>query len=95
MNLSLQELGKEYDHSIKVQKDVIEKYRKKLNEAQKSYNFKEVNRLNRLLKILYDEKSELEELSNSLKSYYKPKSKKPQATAKHYDVKHKVSFKEN
>ena len=74
MNLTLQELGKEYDNSIKVQKAVIEKYRKKLNEAQKSYNFKEVNRLNRLLKILYDEKSELEELSNSLKSYYTPKS---------------------
>lgn len=70
MNLSLQELGKEYDNSIEVQSAVIEAFRKKLNEARKSYNLREVSRLNRLLKILYDEKSELEERARGLKSYY-------------------------
>ena len=70
MNLSLQELGMEYDNSIRIQTAVIEKYRKKLNEARKSYNLREVSRLNRLLKILYDEKSELEERAKGLKDYY-------------------------
>lgn len=74
MSLSLRELGLEYERSIKVQSDVIEKYRIKLTEARHACNFREVNRLNRLLKVLYDEKSELEELSNSLKNYYIPKS---------------------
>ena len=73
-DLSLQQLGQEYERSLKVQSDVIEKYRKRLTEARHTCNFREVNRLNRLLKILYDEKSELEELSNSLKNYYIPKS---------------------
>ena len=70
MNLSLQELGKEYDESIKIQSAVIEKYRIKLNEARKNYNLREISRLNRLLKILYDEKSELEERAKGLKDYY-------------------------
>ena len=70
MNLSLQELGMEYDNSIRIQTAVIEKYRKKLNEARKSYNLREVSRLNRLLKILYDEKSELEERAKGLRDYY-------------------------
>lgn len=70
MSLSLQELGKEYDESIKIQSAVIEKYRIKLNEARKNYNLREISRLNRLLKILYDEKSELEERAKGLRDYY-------------------------
>lgn len=70
MSLSLQELGKEYDESIKIQSAVIEKYRVRLNEARKSYNLREISRLNRLLKILYDEKSELEERAKGLRDYY-------------------------
>lgn len=70
MSLSLQELGKEYDESIKIQSAVIEKYRIRLNEARKNYNLREISRLNRLLKILYDEKSELEERAKGLRDYY-------------------------
>ena len=74
MDSDLYQLGLEYEKSIKIQSEVIEKYRIKLTEARRAYNFREVSRLNRLLKVLYDEKSELEELSNSLKHYYIPKS---------------------
>lgn len=66
---SFPELYEEYENSIVIQKDVIGRYRKKLNSARRSCNFKEVKRLNSLLLILYDEKSELEERANSLKSY--------------------------
>lgn len=70
MNLSLQELGNEYEKSIEVQKKVIENTRKKLTDARKTGNFREIKRLNTVLQILYDEKSELEEKAHKLKKYY-------------------------
>lgn len=70
MNLSLQELGNEYEKSIEVQKKVIKSTREKLNEARRTANFREIKRLNTLLQILYDEKSELEENAHKLKKYY-------------------------
>ncbi len=70
MNMSLEDLGKEYEQSIKVQKQVIEANRKKLFEARKKGNFKEMKRLATLLRVLYDEKSELEEKANKLRNYY-------------------------
>lgn len=71
MNLSLQELGNEYEKSIEVQKKIIENAREKLHKARKAGNFREMKRLNTVLKILYDEKSELEEKAHKLKNYYK------------------------
>ncbi|MBR5437647.1 MAG: hypothetical protein IKV21_01890 [Clostridia bacterium] len=70
MNLTLEQLGEEYEHSIKIQKDVIRANRKKLLQAQKDGNYREMKRLSTLLQVLYDEKSELEEKANKLKHYY-------------------------
>lgn len=71
MNLSLQELGYEYDKSIEIQKEIISETREKLHRAKKAGNFKEIKRLNTLLCVLYEEKSELEEKAHRLKNYYK------------------------
>lgn len=70
MNRTLQDLANEYDDSIKVQQKVIEINRKKLLQAQKQGNYKEVKRLSTLLHILYDEKSDLEKKANRLRNYY-------------------------
>ncbi|MBQ3135872.1 MAG: hypothetical protein IJB74_00175 [Clostridia bacterium] len=70
MNGTLQDLAKEYDHSVAVQKQVIEINRKKLLQARRKENYTEVKRLSTLLQILYDEKSELEEKANRLRNYY-------------------------
>lgn len=67
--MTLMELSKEYEVSILNQKRVIALYRDKLNEAQSKFNYKEVKRLNTLLKVLYDEKSELEEMAVEIKKY--------------------------
>ncbi len=70
MNLSLQELGNEYEKSIEIQKQVIENTRKKLTHARKSADFREIKRLNTVLQVLYEEKSELEEKAHRLRKYY-------------------------
>ena len=70
MNTSLQDLANEYDNSIKIQQKVIDSNRKKLQQARRQANFKEVKRLSALLHILYDEKSELEEKATRLRNYY-------------------------
>ncbi len=70
MNTTLQDLAKEYDHSVAVQKQVIEINRKKLLQARRKGNYTEVKRLTTMLQILYDEKSELEEKANRLRNYY-------------------------
>lgn len=70
MDLSLKELGKEYEKSIEIQKQAIEECREKLRLAHRKCNCTEVKRLNTLLRVLYDEKSELEESANILRSYY-------------------------
>lgn len=70
MKLSLEELGKEYEKSIVIQKQVIDANRKKLHEARKKGDFKEIKRLSTLLHVLYDEKYDLEEKANRLKNYY-------------------------
>lgn len=66
---SLSELSVTYEKSIAVQQGVIDSTRKKLKEAYAEYNFKEVERLNSLLRILYDEKNELELSAYEIKKY--------------------------
>lgn len=66
---SMEQLQQEYENSIKVQQAVIDKNREKLNKARKQCNFKEVQRLNSLLKTLYDEKWELEERATEIRRY--------------------------
>ena len=70
MNTTLEELATEYEHSIKIQNDIIEINRKKLLAAQRKGNFNEVKRLSTLLRILYDEKSDMEKKAKTLKNYY-------------------------
>lgn len=66
---SLKELSNEYEDSIIVQLEVIESYRARLKVARDKANFKEIKRLNTMLRILYEEKSELEERAYQLKQY--------------------------
>ena len=59
----------EYKSAIETQKDVIESYLKKMKNAKKSADFKEISRLSGILKVLYTEKSELEQLADKLRDY--------------------------
>ncbi|MCM1485690.1 MAG: hypothetical protein NC122_05740 [Faecalibacterium sp.] len=66
---TLEELSREYERSIDVQSQVIKGNLDKLKKARKAMNFKEIKRLNSILCILYEEKSELEERAHQLKEY--------------------------
>lgn len=66
---TLYDLSQQYERSIAVQKDVISKNRERLNCARRKSNYKEMQRLNRLLKTLYEEKWELEEKALQLRKY--------------------------
>ena len=69
MTNSLSELSATYEKSIALQQEIIDKTRLKLKKASAEFNFKEIERLNSLLRILYDEKSELELSAYELKNY--------------------------
>lgn len=69
MNNELRELSKTYEESISVQDKVIASYRKKLNEAHKKFNMKEVARLNSLIRVLYEERMELQLSAHQMKKY--------------------------
>lgn len=69
MFLTYEKLYGEYETAISLQNEVIKKRREELRNARIKGNFKEVKRLNALLLILYQEKSELEERANGLKEY--------------------------
>jgi len=64
-------LYNEYKKSLAVQKKVIDHYRKQLLAASKKANASEVKRLNGVLYILYEEKSELEERASEIGGYLK------------------------
>lgn len=66
---SFEELYDEYKHSIAVQKDVIFSYRQRLLLAVKKPNLSEIKRLNGILYVLYEEKSELEERAAEIGKY--------------------------
>lgn len=70
MTNTLRDLGNTYEDCIIIQQQVIDSCRKKLNEARKNYNWKEVQRLNSLLRVLYDEKVELERAAHDIDKYY-------------------------
>ena len=67
--MEYERLYTEYESAIETQKNVIERYRRKLKIAQKAADLNEVSRLNGILNILYTEKSELEQLTAQLKLY--------------------------
>ena len=65
----MEQLYKEYENSVAVQSGIIEVNRIRLAAAKKSHDFKEVHRLNSLLKVLYEEKWELEERKREIRKY--------------------------
>ncbi len=67
--MEFERLYTEYEAAIEIQKNVIQRYRRKLKIAQKDADLNEVSRLNGILNILYTEKSELEQLTAQLKLY--------------------------
>lgn len=66
---SMAELAVTYGECIRVQKNIISINREKLNRAERKHDFEEMRRLRRLLNILYDEQSELEERCNGIREY--------------------------
>ncbi len=72
MNSTIGALYRQYQHCIDVQKRVIALNRTRLRRAIDARNQAEVQRLNRVLRILYEEKSELEERANGLRDDDEP-----------------------
>lgn len=62
-------LYNEYEKSLQIQKNIIKSNTEKLKKAREVCNYKEVRRLKSLLKMLYEEKWELEEKTHQLKKY--------------------------
>ena len=65
----MRDLYLQYEDCIRVQKRVIERNRSRLRLALRSCNASEVQRLNKVLRVLYEEKSELEERAQGLREY--------------------------
>jgi hypothetical protein len=65
----MEELYKVYDNSIAVQISVIAATRERLKKAKDAHNISETKRLESLLRVLYDAKSELEEKRRLIKEY--------------------------
>ena len=70
MRTSLEELHAQYERSIAIQKKTIEENRQKLKLAQQRHNLGEVARLNKLLRLLYEEKLEMEGAAISIREYF-------------------------
>ena len=58
-----------YENSIVTQIGVIERYRFAQRTAIRTGNHKEVQRVNSILRVLYEEKGELEESAAHLRQY--------------------------
>lgn len=69
MNVNYEKIYLQYNEAIEIQKNVIKRKRELLNKAKKESNYAEVKRLNSLLLLLYEEKSELEERADGLRDY--------------------------
>lgn len=69
MFISYEVMYGEYESAINIQKEVINKRKEELKKARDKGNFKEVKRLNSLLVLLAQEKSELEERARGLREY--------------------------
>ena len=65
----LGDLYLQYEHCIRVQKRVISRSRRRLRSAMDERDMAEVQRLNKVLRVLYEEKSELEERAQGLRTY--------------------------
>ncbi len=65
----MEKLYSEYRNSLKIQNEIIRSNLEQLRTAKSNFNYKEVRRLSSILRILYDEKRELEEKSLLLRDY--------------------------
>lgn len=69
MENELRELSKTYEECLAVQEKVIAAYNKRLKTARQEFNMKEVARLNALMRVLYDEKMELQLTAHQIRKY--------------------------
>ncbi len=69
MNQTLEELEKEYIRALELQQELIEEYREKLKAARSRCSCNEIKRLNSHLRLLYEEKYELEDSIHIIKGY--------------------------
>ena len=69
--MSLEELYLQYEEAIKKQKSTIEENRALLKKARTANNLGEIARLNRYIKVLYEEKLELEGHAVSIREYFR------------------------
>lgn len=69
MNTSLEELYLQYERAIEKQKKIIDEKRISLAKAQKRRDLSEIARLNRYIRLLYEEKLELEGHAIDMRPY--------------------------
>ena len=69
MNILYENLFDEYQNAIDIQNNIIKKNSRKLKSARTRNDFKEIKRLNSLLLVLYEERSELMERADGLRQY--------------------------
>lgn len=68
---SYETLVQDYADAIAIQQRAINAVRKRLIVAQRGFDFKEIQKRNAQLRILYDEKAELQERAAELQNYVK------------------------
>lgn len=69
MNMTINELYQQYEKSIAVQSDIIASCRRDLDKARKERKNIQAAELNRILRILYEERNELMLNAHELKKY--------------------------
>ena len=67
----LNDLAADYDAAVRIQQQAIDSARSRLHTALECADFAEIKRLHSALRILYDEKDELQTRAKELKSYLK------------------------
>ena len=70
--MSIEELYLQYEDAIEKQKKIIDEYRVRLNKARKANDLGKIAILNRYIKLLYEEKLEMEGHAISLREYLRP-----------------------
>lgn len=71
MKTSLEELYKQYEKAIEKQKKTIEEYRILLKKAYTAKDQGEIARLNRYIRLLYEEKLEMEGHAIDMREYFR------------------------
>lgn len=69
MNMTINELYEQYEKSIAVQSDIIASCRRDLDRAKSERKNMQIAELNRILRMLYEERNELMLNAHELKKY--------------------------